>query len=166
MEPRSPTLQADSLPAEPEGKPKNTGVGSLPLLQWIFQTQKLNWCLPNGRWILYQLSYQGSPLNKHITLKVTALFNTVLPFPLVVWPLLYHHLKLPWFFMYYNVYIFFSSLFLSHNLPSKTLLVWIIPYFPLVRITIHNVNTKNELGAWRHMDLCRHIGDFLSFKVC
>ena len=31
--PRSPTLQADSLPAEPQGKPKNTGVGSLCLLQ-------------------------------------------------------------------------------------------------------------------------------------
>ena len=31
IEPRSPTLQTDSLPAEPEGKPKNTGVGSLSL---------------------------------------------------------------------------------------------------------------------------------------
>ena len=28
------TLQEDSLPAEPQGKPKNTGVGSLSLLQW------------------------------------------------------------------------------------------------------------------------------------
>ena len=36
IEPRSPTLQADSLPAEPQGKPKNTGVGSLSLLQQIF----------------------------------------------------------------------------------------------------------------------------------
>ena len=36
IEPRSPMLQADSLPAEPPGKPKNTGVGSLSLLQWIF----------------------------------------------------------------------------------------------------------------------------------
>ena len=35
---RSPSLQADTLPAEPPGKPKNTGVGSLPLLQWIFPT--------------------------------------------------------------------------------------------------------------------------------
>ena len=26
---RSPALQADSLPAEPQGKPKNAGVGSL-----------------------------------------------------------------------------------------------------------------------------------------
>ena len=34
---RSPTLQADLLPAEPQGKPKNTGVSSLSLLQWIFQ---------------------------------------------------------------------------------------------------------------------------------
>ena len=33
IKPRSPALQADSLPAEPRGKPKNTGVGSLPLLQ-------------------------------------------------------------------------------------------------------------------------------------
>ena len=40
MEPRSPTLQADSLPAEPQGKPKNTGVGSLSFLQRIFSTQE------------------------------------------------------------------------------------------------------------------------------
>ena len=34
IEPRSLALQADSLPAESEGKPKNTGVGSrLSLLQ-------------------------------------------------------------------------------------------------------------------------------------
>ena len=33
IEPRSPTLQADSLQSEPPGKPKNTGVGSLSLLQ-------------------------------------------------------------------------------------------------------------------------------------
>ena len=45
IEPRSPALQADFLPAEPPGKPKNTGVGSLSLLQWIFPTQELNWVL-------------------------------------------------------------------------------------------------------------------------
>ena len=39
-EPRSPTLQENSLPAEPPGKPKNTGVGSLSLLQRIFPTQE------------------------------------------------------------------------------------------------------------------------------
>ena len=32
IKPRSPALQVDSLPAEPQGKPKNTGVGSLTLL--------------------------------------------------------------------------------------------------------------------------------------
>ena len=42
IEPRSPSLQADSLPAESQGKPKNTGMGSLSLLQWIFLTMKLN----------------------------------------------------------------------------------------------------------------------------
>ena len=61
IEPRSPALQADSLPAEPQGKPKNTAVGSLSLLRGIFLTQELNWGLPRCRWILYQLSYQGSP---------------------------------------------------------------------------------------------------------
>ena len=50
----------DPLPAEPLGKSKNTGVGSLSLLQQIFQTQASNWSLLHCRWILYQLSYQGS----------------------------------------------------------------------------------------------------------
>ena len=36
IEPRSPTLQVDSLPSEPQEKPQNTGVGSLSLLQGIF----------------------------------------------------------------------------------------------------------------------------------
>ena len=55
------SMQADSLPAEPPEKPKNTGVGSLSLLQWIFATQELNRGLLHCRQILYQLSYQRSP---------------------------------------------------------------------------------------------------------
>ena len=39
---------------------QNTGVGSFCLLQEIFPTQELNWGLLHCRWILYQLSYQGS----------------------------------------------------------------------------------------------------------
>ena len=42
IEARSSTLQADSLSAEPQGKPNNTGVGSLSLLQQIFPTQESN----------------------------------------------------------------------------------------------------------------------------
>ena len=61
IEPRSPALQVDSLPAGPQGKPKDTGVGSLSLLQEIFPTQGSNWGLLHCRQILYQLSYQGSP---------------------------------------------------------------------------------------------------------
>ena len=53
----------DSLPVEPQEKPKNTVVGSLSLLQWIFLTQELNRGLLHCRRTLY-LSYQGSP--KHI----------------------------------------------------------------------------------------------------
>ena len=40
------TLQADSFPSEPPGKPMNAGVGSLSLLQGIFLTQKSNWGPP------------------------------------------------------------------------------------------------------------------------
>ena len=42
IEPRSPILQVDSLLTEPLGKPKNTWVGSLSLLQGLFPTQALN----------------------------------------------------------------------------------------------------------------------------
>ena len=62
IKPSSPALQVDFLPAEPQGKPKNTGVGSLSLLQRIFLTQELNQGLLHCRQILYQLSYQGSPM--------------------------------------------------------------------------------------------------------
>ena len=37
-QPRSPALQVDSLPSETPGKPRNTGVGILSLLQGIFLT--------------------------------------------------------------------------------------------------------------------------------
>ena len=60
-QPRSPTSRADSLTAEPQGKPKTTGVGSLPLLQGIFLTQGLKRGVLHCRQILYQWSYHGSP---------------------------------------------------------------------------------------------------------
>ena len=60
IEPRSPTLQAGSLPAEPLGKPKNTGVGTLSLLQGIFLPQESNKGLLHRRLILYQLCYHKS----------------------------------------------------------------------------------------------------------
>ena len=50
IKPRSPTLQVDSLPSEPTGKPKNTGVGSLPLLKGNFLTQVSKQGLLDCRW--------------------------------------------------------------------------------------------------------------------
>ena len=64
-QPTSPALQANSLPSGPPGRPKNTGVDSLSLLQGIFLTQESNQSLLYCRRILYQLSYQerlGTPL--------------------------------------------------------------------------------------------------------
>ena len=62
IEPRSPELQADSLPAEPPGKPKNTRVGSLSFLQRVFPARESNWGLLHCRWILYHLIYEGSSI--------------------------------------------------------------------------------------------------------
>ena len=45
IKPRSPALLEGSLPAEPPGKPKNTRVGGLSLLQQIFPAQESHWGL-------------------------------------------------------------------------------------------------------------------------
>ena len=58
---RSPALQVDSLPDEPQGKPKNTEVGSLSLLQWTFPTKESSRGLLYHRRFLYQLSCQEVP---------------------------------------------------------------------------------------------------------
>ena len=55
-QPRSPALQADSLPTKLQRRPKDTGVSSLSLLQQIFPTQESNWAFLHCRQILYQLS--------------------------------------------------------------------------------------------------------------
>ena len=71
IKPGSPTLQADSLPAEPPGKLKNPGVGSLPLLQGIFLTQELNQGLLHCRFFISQATREalvssGSSRYSHI----------------------------------------------------------------------------------------------------
>ena len=82
MEPRSTALWADSLPSDLPGKPQNTGIGSLILLPGNFPTQELNQGLLHCRWILYLLSYQGSP-GKESTCQSRSGFNPC------VW-------KIPW----------------------------------------------------------------------
>ena len=69
------TMQVDSLPAEPQGKSKNTGVGSLSLLQRIFSAQELNRGLLHCRQILYQLSYQRMEDTKNRKTILAHIFN-------------------------------------------------------------------------------------------
>ena len=72
IEPMFPALLVDTLPSELPGKSKNTGVGSLSLLQGIFLTQDLKQGLLHCRQILYQLSYQGSyPMHSSQNLQET-----------------------------------------------------------------------------------------------
>ena len=65
IEPRSPALRADYLPAETPGKPKNTGVGRLSFLQQIFLTRGLLHC----RQILLPTEPQGSPCRWKLKVK-------------------------------------------------------------------------------------------------
>ena len=55
-------------------KKKNTGVGSHSLLQGIFLTQRSTLVLLPCRWILYQLSYQGSPIRAICQAKYSSLY--------------------------------------------------------------------------------------------
>ena len=80
IKPWSPALQADSLPAEPQGRPKKTRVSSLSLLQWIFPTQESNQGLLHGRRILYQLSSQGSPVSVEKVFKIKQNYRKYLYF--------------------------------------------------------------------------------------
>ena len=60
IKPRSPALQEDSLPSEPPGKPKNTGVG-ISFLRDIFLTQELNQGVLHWQVDFLPLSHLGSP---------------------------------------------------------------------------------------------------------
>ena len=57
----SDSLQPHGLYSPWNSLSLNAGVGSRFLLQGIFPTQRSNPDLPHCRWILYQLSQQGSP---------------------------------------------------------------------------------------------------------
>ena len=108
IKPRFPTLQADALSAEPPGKPKNTGVGSLSLLQQIFPTLESNWGLLHCRWILYQLSHQEALSYLEGQLIFRILFphsgNLIVYFP--------HYSVFP----YFTIYNFLLRLFIKHPL--------------------------------------------------
>ena len=65
LESESRSVVSDSLRPHGLYRPwdspgQNTGVGSLSLLQGIFPNQGANPGLPHRRWILYQLSHNGS----------------------------------------------------------------------------------------------------------
>ena len=87
VSPRSPALQVDSLSAEPQGKPENTGVSSLSLLQGIFPTQESNQDFLHCRQILYQLSSQGSQhiKSRDFTLPTKVRLVKAIIFPVVMY---------------------------------------------------------------------------------
>ena len=86
----SNSLQPHGLYSPWNSPGQNTGVGSLSLLQRIFPTQESNWGFLPCRWILYQLSYKGSP---RISLKLTVYFSK----PRCIFFNIYRNLQLPKF---------------------------------------------------------------------
>ena len=106
-QPGSPALQVDSLPAEPPGKPKNTGVGSLSLLQPICSTQELNQGLLHCRQILNQLSYQGNPAHDNVLSKYSEINMFVC-------------LSLSQFICFLIFFLFVLKLYVSLNLEAYT----------------------------------------------
>ena len=58
-----PTLWPHGLYSPWNSPGQNTRVSSHSLLLWLFPTQGSNPGLLHCRWILYQLSYEGSPLH-------------------------------------------------------------------------------------------------------
>ena len=77
-------LWEDYLPAEPQGKPKNTGVGSLSLLQQIFLTQESNRGLLHCRWICTSWA----------TREAQYVNSGVLSIPMIITTITHHHHRL------------------------------------------------------------------------
>ena len=119
-------MQVDSLPAEPQVKHKNTGVGSLSLLQQIFLTQGLNQGLLHCRWNLYQLSYEGSSSESRLVMSDS------------LWP---HELYGPWNSPGQNTGVGSLSL-LQGIFPTQGL----NPGLPHCRLILYHLSHKGSLG--------------------
>ena len=64
---------------------QNARVGSCSLLQRIFPTQGLNPGLPHYKWILYQLSHNGSQKIHYLTHTINSLFCMMYKYSLILW---------------------------------------------------------------------------------
>ena len=114
----SHTLQADSLLSVPSGKPKNTGMGGLSLLQDIFLTQELNLGLLHCSWILYQLSYQGSLLNFiHIYIHTTGLLWIIYIVYILLFIYYCHYILYIYIYIYIiYIYIYIYTVYNGNNI--------------------------------------------------
>ena len=150
IEPRSPALWVDSLLAELQGKPKNTGGGSLSLLQQIFLTQELNLGVLHCRCILYQLSYQGSPgINSYLPIfphhffssdhSSSSLSSSRKPYvlPMVGLGTFPHTPKSYWVYLCLRLHfcpvlswLWYDCVFMSWSLPLEQFKAGIMTYIP------------------------------------
>ena len=71
-------IEVEFLPTEPPGKPQNTGVGSLSLLQGIFPTQGQYPGLPYRRHILYHLKLVTTRMFNYLSIALISHASTVM----------------------------------------------------------------------------------------
>ena len=81
--PAAPAPQVDSLPLSHQGSPRTLDWIAYPFSRGICPTQGSNPGLLPCRWILYQLSHQGSPPTPRVTVKAPPLAHEVFAPP---WP--------------------------------------------------------------------------------
>ena len=93
-----------SPPGYEDSPGKNTGVGYHALLQGMFPTSGSNPGLLHCRWVLYQLSHQGSPCNR---LKSGKYFSETYLILLLLYLIFYIY-----FFYFFFFYIWLTVCFL------------------------------------------------------
>ena len=107
-------LQTDCLPAEPQRKPQNTGVGSHSLLQQILQTQESNRGLLRCRWILYRLSYPGSPFCLSLSLSLSIYIYIYIYLYININIYLYIYIFYIFIYLYIHTYIYIYKTYIKY----------------------------------------------------
>ena len=138
IEPRSPTLQMDSSPTEPQGKSKKTGVGTLSLLLRNSPTQELNQGLLHCRWILYLLSYQGSPYKQGFS-KITVDYSWKSSNAQTQFCFVFFSLKHLFYFILFFIY------FLQLEANHPTILQWVLSHIDMNQPWIHMYSPSRSL---------------------
>ena len=159
IQPRSPALQADSLPSEPPGKPKNIGVAFLSLVQGKFPTKKLNLDLLHCRQIPHQLTYQHSTNFWGSCLHACSVVSNSLR-PHGLWPT---RLLCPWHFpgktTGVGCHVLLQGIFSTQGLNQH--LLWLL-HWQADSLPLSHLETYWGRWKWKRVKLLSHVQFFVT----